>query len=260
VTVREVNNAISEGYGKRMRAAFHSKTIISGEFISFTFVEEPRFMVLSGAAGRNKTGEELSGDNFSLTELSEGQMLMGIVDGMGSGFQASSESEQIIELLEDLLRTGFEEEAALRMVNSVLLGRDQNEASTAVDLAVADLYSGTCSFIKSGAAATFIKRNQWIEMMKSTSLPVGVLREVDYENTSKKLYDGDYVIMVSDGVLEAMEGEEKEEEFMRVLMDIRAKNPKDFADEVLEKALEIAGGEVRDDMTVLVTGIWEKAS
>jgi stage II sporulation protein E len=83
---------------------------------------------------------------------------------------------------------------------------------------------------------------------------------VDYENTSKKLYDGDYVIMVSDGVLEAMDGEDKEEEFMRLLMDIRTKNPKDFADEVLEKALTLAKGKVQDDMTVLVTGIWEKAS
>ncbi len=217
-------------------------------------------MVLHGTSGITKTGETISGDNFSCTELMEGQLLMGIVDGMGSGNEASEDSEEIIELLEDLLKAGYEEETALRLVNSVLLGKENGEASTAVDLAITDLYSGKCSFYKSGAAATFIKRNQWVEVMKSTSLPIGVLKEVDYESAYKKLYDGDYIIMVSDGVLEAFSGENKEEELGRLLMDIHTKNPKDMADELLEAVQKSSGEEITDDMTILITGIWKRVA
>lgn len=260
ITVREVCSFIGRGYGKKVRACSDGKTILNGEFAVYGFVEEPNFMVLHGVSGITKTGEEVSGDNFSCTELMEGQLLMGIVDGMGSGDEASEDSEEIIGLLEDLLKAGYEEETALRLVNSVLLGKESGEASTAVDLAITDLYSGKCSFYKSGAAATFIKRNQWVEVMKSTSLPIGVLKEVDYESAYKKLYDGDYIIMVSDGVLEAFDGENKEEELGRLLMDINTRNPKDMADELLKAVQEYTGQEIMDDMTVLVTGIWQRAA
>ncbi len=260
VTAREVSEYISKGYGKRVRACSDGKTILNGEYAVYGFVEEPNFMVLHGASGMTKTGEVISGDNFSCTELAEGQLLMGIVDGMGSGDEASEDSEEIIGLLEDLLKAGYEEETALRLVNSVLLGKENGEASTAVDLAITDLYSGKCSFYKSGAAATFIKRNQWVEVMKSTSLPIGVLKEVDYEAAYKKLYDGDYIVMVSDGVLDALTGENKEEELGRLLMDIDTKNPKEMADRLLEAVKEYTGQEIMDDMTVLVTGIWQKAA
>lgn len=260
VTVKEVSEYISKSYGKRVRACSDGKSILNGEFAVYGFVEEPNFMVLHGASSMTKSGESLSGDNFSCTALAEGQLLMGIVDGMGSGDLASGDSEEIIGLLEDLLKAGYEEETALRLVNSVLLGKKNGEASTAVDLAITDLYSGKCSFYKSGAAATFIKRNQWVEVMKSTSLPIGVLKEVDYEAAYKKLYDGDYIVMVSDGVLEAFSGENKEEELGRLLMDIDTKNPKEMADRLLEAVLTYTGQEVLDDMTVLVTGLWLNAA
>ena len=55
-----------------------------------------------------------------------------------------------------------------------------------------------------GAACTYIKRGNWVECIKSTSLPMGVLEEVDMETITKKLYDGDFVIMVSDGIVDAL--------------------------------------------------------
>ena len=213
-----------------------------------------------GTASSSKNGEAISGDNFSCVDLAEGRYLMGIVDGMGSGEKANEESEEVIDLLEELIRTGFDEAAALSMVNAVLSSSEEAAKSTAVDLALADLYTGTCNFLKSGAAATFIRRNHWVEVLKSTSLPIGILPEPDCECAAKKLYDGDYIVMLSDGVLEAIEGEEKEEELGRVLMDMTLQNPKEMAEYILEYAINRAGGIPRDDMTVLVTGIWKKAA
>lgn len=259
-TAKEAAQIAGRATGKRLCSSNDGRTILNGDYAWIVFLEDTNFMVLQGTASSSKDGETVSGDNFSCTDLAEGRYLMGIVDGMGSGETANEESEEVIELLEELIRTGFDEAAALSMVNAVLSGGEETEKSTAVDLALADLYTGTCSFLKSGAAATFIRRNHWVEVLKSTSLPIGILPEPDCECAAKKLYDGDYIVMLSDGVLEAIDGEEKEEELGRVLMDMTLQNPKEMAEYILDYAVTRAGGVPRDDMTVLVTGIWKKAA
>lgn len=259
-TAKEAAQIAGRVTGKRLCSSNDGRTIINGDYAWIIFLEDTNFMVLQGTASSSKNGETVSGDNFSCADLAEGRYLMGIVDGMGSGEMANEESEEVIELLEELIRTGFDEAAALSMVNAVLSSGEETEKSTAVDLALADLYTGTCSFLKSGAAATFIRRNHWVEVLKSTSLPIGILPEPDCECAAKKLYDGDYIVMLSDGVLEAIDGEEKEEELGRVLMDMTLQNPKEMAEYILDYAITRAGGVARDDMTVLVTGIWKKAA
>lgn len=260
LTAKEAAQIAGRIAGKRLCPSSGGRTIINGEYEWIILLEDTNFMILQGTASSSKNGETISGDNFSCVDLAEGRYLMGIVDGMGSGEKANEESEEVIDLLEELIRTGFDEAAALSMVNAVLSGSEEAAKSMAVDLALADLYTGTCNFLKSGAAATFIRRNHWVEVLKSTSLPIGILPEPDCECAAKKLYDGDYIVMLSDGVLEAIEGEEKEEELGRVLMDMTLQNPKEMAEYILEYAIDRAGGIPRDDMTVLVTGIWKKAA
>lgn len=67
-----------------------------------------------------------------------------------------------------------------------------------------DLYTGDCEFLKIGASTTFLKRKHWVETITSTSMPMGILQDVDYECTRKRLEEGDYIVMVSDGVMDAL--------------------------------------------------------
>lgn len=259
-TAKEAAGIISGVLKKAYRPADGCRTIINGEFAGYVFTEEPAFMMLYGSATTTKRGEEVSGDNFTFTELGTGEVLLGIVDGMGSGVAAGEDSEIVIELLEELLKAGFDEEAALALINSVLLTRKQEQSLAAIDMAVGDLYTGRFNFVKLGAAATFIKRNRWVEVLQSTNYPIGILKKVDYESTVKKLYDGDYIIMVSDGVLDAVAQSEKEELLSEWISEYDRKNPKEFAQYILNKAIEEARGQASDDMTVLVAGIWTKHS
>lgn len=259
-TTKEAAGIISDVQKKAFRPAEGCRTIINGEFAAYTFTEEPVFMMLYGTASATKQGEEVSGDNFTYTELGTGEVLLGIVDGMGSGVAAGEDSEIVIELLEELLKAGFDEEAALTLINSVLLTRKKEQSLAAIDMAVGDLYTGRFNFVKLGAAATFIKRNRWVEVLRSTNYPIGILKKVDYESTVKKLYDGDYVVMVSDGILDAVAQSEKEELLSEWIAEYDKKNPKEFAQYILNKAIAEAKGRTNDDMTVLVAGIWTKHS
>ena len=42
-------------------------------------------------------------------------------------------------------------------------------------------------------STTFLKREESVEIIQSSSLPIGMLNQMDYEVYSKKLYDGDNV-------------------------------------------------------------------
>ena len=125
-------------------------------------------------------------------------------------------------------------------------------------MVIINLYTGICDFIKMGAATAFIKREDRVEMITSASLPMGIFSKADYEDVSKKLYDGDMVILLSDGVLEAAPMVHKERYVIELLSNLKTENPTEIANTLLQHAIVNSGGEIVDDMTVLVAGVWMK--
>lgn len=260
VTVRALENAVSGCFGKRYRVAKDKGNIVKKEYITYNFVEEPNYFVLHGTAKRGKNGGSISGDNFTCMELQSGQTLLSVSDGMGHGLKAYRESEMVLSLLEELMEGGFSEEASLKLINTVFMVDDSEVCPASVDMGIIDLYSGVCDFLKIGAATTFVKRGGWIEAIRSNSMPIGAETTVDMETTSKKLYDGDFVIMVSDGIVEAIGEEDKEKYISRILMDVTSVNPQEMAQEILDNILEQSPGVQEDDMLVMVAGVWDKCA
>lgn len=258
MTSKEAARIVGDVLEKRLRVASQSRNIIGKEDSVIIMEEDVNYKYLTGARRMTKYGETVSGDNFSLTELSNGQMLLMLADGMGSGMYANSLSELVVEALEQLLEAGFKKELAIRLLNSVISFRNQGNHFTTLDLTMLNLYSGVAEFIKLGASITFIKRGNWIETIQSTSLPVGVVDEVEFDVTSKKLFDGDMLILVSDGVLDAILFENKEEYLKELIMEIDTNNPQEMADSMIENLAKMNHNRMKDDASVLVLGLWKK--
>ena len=81
---------------------------------------------------------------------------------------------------------------------------------------------------------------------------------MDYECTRKKLDDGDYIIMVSDGVMDALPQSEAEEQIKDYLLETEMENTKDLARSLLKYVLERGMQRAQDDMTVLVLKALER--
>lgn len=258
VTSREVAQLIGGVLEVSMKPAESTKNVISRSYDTFSFVEDTTFKALTGSARITKLGERISGDNFSILNLENGQMILSLSDGMGTGVNANEESESVIELLEQFMEAGFKEESAIRLINSILVLKSENQSFSTIDLSMLNLYTGVCEFVKIGAATTFIKRENWVETISSTSMPVGVFNQVDFDQKSKKLYDGDYVIMMTDGVLDCVKGDDKERFMQDLILGIDLKNPNEIANYILKEALAQNEDVALDDMTVLVAGIWKK--
>ena len=121
-----------------------------------------------------------------------------------------------------------------------------------------DLYNGNVDFTKLGASTTFIKRNDKVECIRSTSLPVGVLEQVEFDTCSRKLYHGDMIVMVSDGVLDGIIFEDKEEYMADEIAKQQTGNAQVMAENIMAQVERMQRGNLRDDSTILVAGIWEK--
>lgn len=258
MTTREAASIISRAIGHKVKPDDSCKNILSKDYETYIFVEDVVFKVLTGVAKVPRQGEKISGDNFSVMPLETGNMILTLSDGMGSGKLACDESESVVELLEQLIDAGFKEDSAIKLINSILVSRSESSMFSTVDMSIINLYTGICEFIKIGASTTYIKRDNWVESISSTTLPVGMFQKVDYDAITKKMYDGDFIIMVTDGVLDCITVEDKEKEMEEIIMSIKSKNPQEVANQILAKAIQYNENKAIDDMTVLVAGIWKK--
>ena len=93
--------------------------------------------------------------------------------------------------------------------------------------------------------------------MKSTSLPVGIVDKADIDSATKKLYAGDKIVLVTDGVLEGIDSDNAELEISRLLMENNDDTPSELAKKILGKAMEDSYYVPNDDMTVVVAAISE---
>ena len=234
------------------------RSLIGKEETFLTFEEDTMYHALQGVARLTKDHAQVSGDSFSFLELEGGECVMALSDGMGSGINACKESEMVIELIEKFLEAGFQKETAIRMMNSAMVIQGEEGIFSTVDMAAMDLYTGICEFYKIGAAATFIKRGEEVDCISSASLPAGIFHQLEIEKSSRQLQDGDFVIQVTDGVLDYLHVPMPEETLREILETIETNNPTQIAKQVLERILLFTAGKVPDDMTVLVAGIWEK--
>lgn len=248
-------SSISRTLGVRMvRENTKCKISKDSSMCQFRLVEAENYNVTTAIARCSK--EEISGDNYSFGEVGEGRYMVALSDGMGSGQRANNESSITISLLEKFIEAGYERNAAIKATNSVLVFRANNESYATIDLGIIDMYDGIGEFIKIGSAPTFIKSGMDVSVLNSTTLPAGILEDIEIESEIIEFKNGDMVVMVTDGITDA-DRETKERWVVKLLKEYDSVNPKEIADHVLMSAKEKYGGKIKDDMTVLVLKIWK---
>lgn len=255
VLAKDAAQLLGRAVGGRWYVPPDTRALITRQAAALHFLEEGEYRVVCGVARRPRDGECVSGDNYTCTTAIPGQVVLSLSDGMGSGERACRESQRVVELTQQLMETGFSARASLKMVNTILLLGGSQQHPATLDLCCVDLHTGVLETMKMGASATFIWSRGQVELLEAEELPVGVLNEAEPMLISRKLWDGDRIIMVSDGVLDACPGEQKEACMKSYLEGISAKNPQQLAEMILDFACQ--GECARDDMTVLTAGVWK---
>lgn len=219
-------------------------------------IEEPPIRISVAAATKQKDGSEITGDSYTQLNL-RGKSIIALADGMGSGEIAREESAASIELYEDFVSAGFDCETILDIINSVLLMKEDRESFSTLDICTIDLYSGKADFVKIGAVSTLIVNDKGVDIIKASTLPVGILGTLDTDFQERYLEKGDIIVMLTDGILDSTGNIVRNESWIVDLVENRKdNNPSKLATSILNRAVENSQGMIRDDMTVLVTTLY----
>ncbi|QNU67468.1 stage II sporulation protein E [Ruminiclostridium herbifermentans] len=221
--------------------------------------EEETFKVITGVARMSKHDKYVSGDNYTFINTGDGKYIAALSDGMGTGHKACMQSKATINLIEQFMESGFDKDTTVKLINSLLVLKSDDDSFATIDISVVDLYEGEVEFVKVGAAPTFIKRNDFVEIVKTASLPAGIMSDVELELVHKKVDNGDFLIMLSDGIIDAFKATPDSIKAVQgILENMTSKNPQKIADDLLEEALCACDDKKPvDDMMVLVAKVWK---
>lgn len=256
VPVKKIAAILSELMNGEMMPARDSRSFVSQERVTVLFVEGTAYNVLYGVKKATRQNEAVSGDNFSVFWLPDGRFYAGLSDGMGSGVQACTQSELVLDLLEQFLEAGFSKETALRMINSSIVLQPDSPVFSTVDITSIDLYTGICEFLKIGAAASFLRRENSVECIYGSGLPAGVSSQLFLEPYRVRMYDGNLLFLVTDGVIGALPQGQEEALLRDMILGLAPGTPSEMAERLMEQVQAYGGA--ADDMTILVVGLWKR--
>ncbi len=227
-----------------------------------SFYPQPLLDISFSGRKKNAVGEaEFCGDSFGvIMKKDESKVFSFISDGMGSGREAAVTSGLCALFLQKLLPVGCGEDhpvdVTLNMLNGFLRSRNGiSECSSTVDLCLLDLVRCRAQFYKCGASPTYIFRDGALFKLRSRTVPIGIVEDVDIGRIDMELCPGDTVVMVSDGVTQGRE--ECPELFEHLRSRILTHSAEQLADSVVDFATE--QGSI-DDISVVVIKIDAKVA
>ena len=234
---------------------------INSKECEYTYISEDKFYLQAGCSRSKKESSNVSGDMTSQITLDDGKHLFAISDGMGSGIEAKRNSKIAISMLEKLLSSGFDKETSINLINSNILNTSEEEMYATLDIEILDLYAGKIEFLKSGACPTYVKRGKNVSMIESTSLPAGIVSQIQIDSYDKDLEDGDILVMCSDGVLESNKEYKNRKLWIKHLLEeIQTDIPEKISDIILKEAIDNDFGKPEDDMSVVALKVVKKSA
>lgn len=165
-----------------------------------TYWQRSEYEVTVGFAQIPFGENRVCGDKVETLDDVNGNSIAIISDGMGTGSRAAIDGTMTCSLMHKLIGSGFTFDSALSLVNSALIVKSRDESLATVDAVSINTYNGICCFYKAGAAQSYVRSGDGLQVISHSSLPVGILRNVEFAKDEVILKRGDIVLLISDGV------------------------------------------------------------
>ena len=225
----------------------------------------PEIMVFCGFKCIPADKNDICGDSYCFLELQDGRAFGILSDGMGTGSQASEQSESVIRILELYIKSGVDISSAVSTVNMLLTTKGTEVTTASIDVCCIDKYKKSAGFVKMGAAPSVIVGKENVRTIEINRPPAGV--SSDIEELSCRMCECDIsndiaVVMFTDGVYDAFNnaGINKKVFYEYIANVVRKfkidKNGAEMAaDEILDKVERFA--QSSDDMSICVLYLTE---
>lgn len=213
---------------------------------------------------RYQPAEAVSGDFFSIMQISDSEVGVFICDVTGHGVRAALVTAMIRALSEELKPLAREPGLFLRKLNSdlsnILKGTGSTMLTTAFYL-IANCQTGIMRFANAGHPKPLVLRRaeKRVEMLANAGghgqPALGLFEEPPYETSEAMLAPGDFVMLFTDGLFEVQGANEELYSQQRLKLDVQNLLEKPVAqlfDELLEtiRAFSV-DNEFEDDVSLV---------
>ena len=248
ITSPDLKLGLEEALGQRLGGYEYFR---KGDMALFKCSAAAAYTVDYATAAKAASESEISGDSARFFG-NDSSFFSVISDGMGSGREARECADFATAYLSELLLSNVSVGTAAAALSHIIRQRGK-ECTATLDLFSLDLLSAEATFIKSGAAPSYVKRGKSIFRIRSETAPIGLLKNVDAEKIKVEIKSGDIVIMLSDGVAATVEDSAW---LLSYLTKDAPRDMEEYAKEILTLAKRNRPSS--DDMTVSVVQILSK--
>jgi len=209
-------------------------------------------------AASSQPAREVGGDFFDYLLPTDGKIGIALTDVSGKGLKAAMNAVLANGMLHEVAKMEASCGRILSALNADLCPRMEKLMFTALGLAILDKEAITLSWANAAQPHSIIKRGgQVFEFESESGLPLGMMKNVEYQTRELSLHEGDIIIFYTDGIIEAenemeeMYGTERLEQLTTHINSTM--NCEEIIETILQDVADFVGNaEQYDDMTVVV--------
>ena len=218
--------------------------------------EGPKFRGVSFSAHFEPTAS-IGGDYYDVFNLDKTRLAVAIGDVSGHGLSTGIVMAMVKAAMTTLVEEGADERSLFRRLNELVHRSTERRAFMTLGFTIFDLEHATIRHTNAGHLYPYLLRKNAAPMsIESPSLPLGVRSDITTQTVELKLEEGDAIVYLSDGIVEAQDadgnplGFEDLEELLRQQTD---RSPTTIRDSILDAVARHAGTRpADDDRTIMV--------
>jgi sigma-B regulation protein RsbU (phosphoserine phosphatase) len=204
----------------------------------------------------------VGGDYFDVFRFSERRVGLCIADVSGKGMPAALLMSNLQAVVKALASENSFPKELVEKVNRVMCRNTTEAKFITLFYGLLDVDGKTLRYVNAGHNAPILTRKDGAQVrLEEGGLILGIFQEHSYEESEIELRPGDRLIMFTDGISEAVDGEGVEfgeKRMAELSCGARQLSAEALRRRLLERVTEFCAGRFEDDVTLLVVAVSEK--
>lgn len=218
--------------------------------------EGPKFRGVSFSAHFEPT-TSIGGDYYDVFNLDKTKLAVAIGDVSGHGLSTGLVMAMVKAAMTTLVEEGAEEESLFHRLNDLVYRSTERRAFMTLAFTIFDLERGTIRHTNAGHLYPYLLRTGAAPIaIEVPSLPLGVRSEITTRTAEVELLEGDSIVYLSDGIIEAQDESGEPFGFTQLeslLAATHDRSPSGLRDTILDAVARHSGTRpADDDRTVMV--------
>lgn len=211
------------------------------------------------ACGRLVAARQVGGDAFDYFAIGEDRMGLAIADVSGKGVPAALLMSSMLATLRAFCDGRLPIPEAIHHLNQSVVRTVSGGKFVTLFYAELHAHSGLLRYVNAGHNYPLLRRaDGTLVELSEGGLPVGIMEHAPYAQGEARLGPGDALLLFSDGITEALDGQRREfgdERLQALWRGLAPSTPFAAIDQVMTQVGQFRGAaEQNDDMTVVVAG------